>query len=75
MLNFADELQFLGIEDRGERCERDGAAGIAGATASRDDAEPELDAGANESRDFIFGIGTQYYEGILDAPVGRISDV
>ena len=38
-------LELLGVDHRARRVERDGASGVAGSAAARDDREPQLDAG------------------------------
>ncbi len=70
-----EAVELFGIDHGGQLDERDRAAGIAGAAAARDDREPELDARLDDERGFLFGIGMDHHERVLDAPVGGIGDV
>ncbi len=75
MLDLGDSLELLGIEDSRQWRERDGAAGVTSAAPSWDDAETELDTGSNQPGNFVFRIGAQHDEGVLDAPVGCVGHV
>ena len=67
--------ELFGIDDYGIRRQRNGAAGIAGAAATRNDGQAELDAVAHQRPDLVFGIGIEDHERILDTPVGGVGNV
>ena len=71
----AQLLQLFGIDDRGTGVQRNGAAGITGAAAARNNGQSQLDTGAHNGGDFLFGIGLDHHEGHGDAPVGGIGGV
>ena len=49
-LDAGEPLELLGVDHRRTRVERDGAAGVAGAAAARNDREAELDAAPRRGR-------------------------
>jgi hypothetical protein len=71
----ADVDQLLGVDHRRVGRQRHGAAGVAGAAATRDDGQAGFDAAAHEVADFFLGIRVEDDEGVFDAPVGGIGDV
>lgn len=74
-LDRPDVDQLLGVDDGRQVCQRHGAAGVAGAATTRNDGQAELDAILDQRGDFFLGIRVEDDEGVLDAPVGGVSDV
>ena len=74
-LDRADVDQLLGVDHRRVGRQRHGAAGVAGAAATRDDGQPGFDAAAHEVADFLLGVRVEDDEGVFDAPVGGVGDV
>ena len=74
-LHRPDPLELLGVDDGGERRERYRAARIPGAAATRDDGQPEFEAGAHQARYFVLGVGREHDERDFHSPVGGISRV
>ncbi|EXI71388.1 MAG: hypothetical protein AW07_03720 [Candidatus Accumulibacter sp. SK-11] len=72
LLDGAEVDQFFGVDDGCERCQRNRAAGVAGAAAARDDAQAEFDAVTDQRRDLRLGVRMEDDKGILDAPVGCV---
>ena len=71
----ADVDQFFGVDDGRQRRQRHGRAGVAGATAARDQRQAEFDAAAHERRDLSLAIGVENDKRVFDAPVGGVGDV
>ena len=67
--------ELFGVDHRALARQRYRASGVTGATAARDDGEAELDAILDQPPDLVLGIGMEYDERILDAPVGGVGDV
>jgi hypothetical protein len=74
-LDFGEALQFFSVDHRRARIEGNRATGVAGAAAARNDREPQVDAAFDEAAHFLFGVGVDHDERILDAPVGGVGDV
>ncbi|KCB25498.1 hypothetical protein L543_4232 [Bordetella hinzii L60] len=74
-LDLADLVELLGIDDRRLPGQRNGAARVAGAAASRHDGQPQLDTGAHQGGDLFLAVRRQHDKGVLDPPVGRIGNV
>ena len=74
-LDLAEILQLLRIYDCGQFVEGDRAARVARAATARNDSKTKFDTGQHQSLHFLFGVGIQDHEGILDPPVGRIGHV
>jgi hypothetical protein len=68
-------IELLGVDDRGEAIQRDGAAGVSGAAAARDDREAQVDQRLHDRRALLLGVGVHHHEGILDAPVSGVGHV
>ena len=64
--------ELLGVDDGRARVERNRTARVAGAAATRDDGEPELDASRDELARLGLRIGIEDDERILDTPVGGV---
>ena len=71
----AQTNQLFGVDDCRQRGQRDGAAGIPGAAAPRNDGQAQLDAARHQRGHFGFGVGVEHHERVFDAPVGRIGDM
>ena len=71
----AQALEFLGVDDHRSRRERNGSAGVASATAARNDGEAQLNAGLHQGRHLSLGVGHQHHKGVLHTPVGGIGDM
>ena len=74
-LDRGEPLELLRVDDGRARVERDRAAGISGAAATRNDGEAELDAALHQRADFVLGVRIQHDERILDPPVGGVGHV
>jgi hypothetical protein len=74
-LDRPERFELLGVHHRREPVERNGAPGVAGAAAARNDREAQLDQGAHDARAFLLGVGVHHDEGILDPPVGGVGHV
>ena len=51
------------------------AAGITGAAAARNDGQSEFNTALDQTRHFVFGVGRQHHERILNPPVSGIRHV
>ena len=71
----AELFQLLGVDDHGVARQRNGATGVAGTAAARDDGQAQFDAGADQRCDLLFAVGIKHDERILHAPVGGIGHV
>ena len=67
--------QFFRIDDGRVGRQRHGAAGVAGAAATRNDGQSGFDAAAHEMADFFLGVRVENDEGVFDAPVGGVGDM
>ena len=74
-LDLGHRLELLGVDDRAVPGQRNGAAGVAGAAAARDDGQAELDAAGDERGHLGLGVGREHDERVLDAPVGGVGHV
>ena len=70
-----EPLELFGIDDRGHGRERNGAARVTRAAATRNDRKAKLDAGTHERGNLRFRVGADHHEWIFDTPVGGIRDV
>ncbi len=68
-------VQLLGVHDRREAVERDGAAVVAGAAAAGNDGEAQLDERLHQRRAFAFRVRRDHHERVLHAPVGGVRHV
>ncbi len=74
-LDLGHGLELLGVDDRALPGQRDGAAGVAGAAAARDDGQAQLDAALHQAGHLGLGVGREHDERVLDAPVGGVGHV
>ena len=75
---FFDRLnlnQFFGIDHHRTRVQRHCAAGVARATATRNDGHIQINRGFDQARHLRLGVGREHDKRILDAPVGRVGHV
>jgi hypothetical protein len=75
VLDFGHRLELLGVDHRALPGQGNGAAGVAGAAAARDDRQSQFDAALHEAGHLRLGVGRQHHERVFDAPVGRVGHV
>jgi hypothetical protein len=68
-------VELFGVNHSAHGVQRHGTAGIAGATAARDDGELQLNQRFDQGGDFGFGVGVEHHKGVFHPPVGGIGDV
>ena len=73
--DFGHRLQLFGVDHHTLPGQWNGAAGVAGATAARDDGQAQLDATLDQVRHLGFGVGCQHHKRVFHTPVGRVSDM
>ena len=74
-LDRTELVELFGIDDHRFPGQGDRAARVAGTAATRNDREAEFDATAHQAGDLVLGIRGQDDKGILDTPIGCISDM
>ena len=74
-LHLAQGLELLGVDDRALPGQRHRATGVAGAAATRDDRQAQLDAALHQARHLGLGVGREHDEGHFHAPVGGVRHV
>ncbi len=72
LLHGRQRIQLFGVNHRRIALQRHRAAGVAGATATRNNRQFQLDTSAHQRRHFRLGIGMQHHKRQLHAPVGRV---
>ncbi len=74
-LDLAHRFQLFGIDDGALPRQRHRAAGVAGATAARDDRQFQLDAAGDQRRHLGLRVRRQHDKRHLDAPVRSVGDM
>ena len=71
-LQIGHGLQLFGVDHRALPGQRDRAAGVAGATATRNDGQTQFHAALHQPRHLHLGIGREYHKRVFHPPVGGV---
>ena len=74
-LDLAHGFELFGVDDHAFPGQRDGAAGVAGATAARDDGQTQLDAALDQAGHLKLAVRREHHKRVLHAPVGGVGHV
>ena len=73
--NFSHGLQLFGIDHSRLPGQRNRAAGVTRAAATRHDGQPQVDAALDQARHFNFSVRRQHHKRIFNPPIGCVGDV
>jgi len=73
--HLAQGFELFGVDDRALPRQRHRAAVVAGAAATRDDGQPELDAALHQPGHLGLVVWREHDEGVFHAPVGGVGDM
>ena len=71
-LDLGHGLQLFGVDDCALPGERNGTAGIARTTSTRDDGQPKLDTTLDQTGHFSLGVRCEHHKRVLHTPIGGI---
>ncbi|MCY1540177.1 hypothetical protein D9M68_758010 [compost metagenome] len=71
-LHLGHGFELFGVDHRALPGQRDGAAGVAGAAATRHDGQAEFETASHQLGHLGLGVGGEHHERVFHTPVGRI---